>query len=255
MDGTRDASIRTGSVWPSKHPVNMLEHAIRILQLDSKRTMFYSALLLQQHYRPLGGPASTYYEFGVGEGASLVSYSRALDSASRVTRIKDSEVRIIGFDSFEGLPESNDIRDRHPQWQAGMFRRSEESIRRRVLRSLPKRFHKGLQLVNGRFEETLSSTLRDKLQAFPPAIINIDCDYYTACKVILDWVSPLLRTGSILYFDDVWDFWGHPNFGEPAAIREFTNSSRGQLIPFTRIPVPGQGRAYVYVDDQFHPNP
>jgi len=233
---------------PRYHLVDAIETGVRVLELDRRRSMFYRALM-QQHRRPLlGSPSGAYYEFGVGMGRSLLSYCHALSSFQRMCRIDATKYQIFGFDTFEGLPESYDPRDHNPHWWPGKFLVSEESLRRRALRALPRRFHQGLHLVKGRFEETLTPGLREQLLGFPPAIVNIDCDYYTSCKVALDWLSPMLRTGTILYFDDVWEFWGHPDFGEPAAIRAFERSGRGQLIPFTGIPTPPWGRAYVFID-------
>ena len=202
--------------------------------------------MLQHVRRGLGGPVGPYYEFGVGYGGSLVSYARAVRALCKVDRIDPRRYPIFAFDTFEGLPATGDPRDQHPEWWPGRFGDSEAHVRRRVLAALPRSFHDGLHLVRGRFEETLTPAAREMVRAYPPAIINIDCDYYSSSKTVLDWITPLLRTGAILYFDDLWEFWGHPDYGEVAAIREFERSGRGTLVPLAEIEF--GGRAFVFVD-------
>ena len=210
--------------------------------------MFYQALRLQRDREGLGGPVGVYYEFGVGIGNSMTSFAKAVRSIDRAAPIDPARFRIFGFDTFRGLPPTDDVRDRHPDWPAGRFATSPEAIRRRVLRALPRKLHTALELIEGPFEETLTPALRDRLGATPPAFVTVDCDYYTSAKHVLGWLAPLLRTGCLVYFDDIWEFWGHPEYGELAAIRDFGNASGGRLLPFPRIPAPRWGALYVYVD-------
>jgi hypothetical protein len=191
-----------------------------------------------------------YFEFGVGEGVSLMSYARALASLSRLIPVDPGQYVIYAFDTFEGLPASSDLRDVNPDWTIGKFRMAESQVRSRVLRVLPKRLQAGVHFVKGTFEETLTSGLRAELSSSPPAIVNIDCDYYSSCRTVLEWLSPMLRTGAILYFDDAWEFWGHPDYGEPAAIRAFEERNPGRLIPLSNPSegLIGIGQVYVYVD-------
>lgn len=231
---------------PGWRSISLLENTIRALNLEPLRSLFYRALVFQHLRRSLGGPVGPYYEFGVGPGRSLVAYSHALRALSKVGRIDEAQYPIFAFDTFTGLPASRDARDVKPGWWSGRFAGSEELVRRRVLRSLPRRFQAGLQFIAGAYETTLTPAAAQMLRQFPPAIVNIDCDYYTSSKTVLDWISPALRTGAILYFDDVWEFWGHPEYGEVAAIREFESSGRGTLVPLAQIDF--GGRCYVFVD-------
>jgi len=232
--------------WRNHHP-NLWEYGIEILDLDPLRTLFFRALLLQHRRRSQGGPVGNYYEFGVGDGSSLVAYARALRSLRKVVSIGEADFHLFGFDTFEGLPPTDDVRDQNPEWWVGRFSTSEEEVRRRVLRALPNPLQSGLRLVKGRFETTLTPGLQEQLARFPPAIVNVDCDFYSSAKTVLDWISPMLTTGCIVYFDDFWEMWGNPGFGEPAALRDFGQTGPGELIPFTRVPTPGWGRAFVFV--------
>jgi hypothetical protein len=246
MGGGRQPASSRPPPLRSWRSVSLLENAIGALNLDPLRSLYYRALVLQHLRRDLGGPVGPYYEFGVGPGTSLVSYAHALRALCWVDRIAGAQYPIFAFDTFEGLPASSDARDVRPGWWPGRFGASEDIVRRRVLRALPKRFHGGLHLVPGKFEDTLTPQAREAMRPFPPAIINIDCDYYTSCKTVLDWIEPLLTTGAILYFDDVWEFWGHPDYGEVAAIREFERSGRGTLVPLAQVDFGGS--AYVFVN-------
>ena len=222
------------------------------LELDPLRTMFYRALLLQYWRHRLGGPVGPYYEFGVGEGGSLVAYSRALRAFGRVVRVDPAKFPILGFDTFEGLPVPSDRRDVHPNWPVGRFRAGEPEIRRKVEGVLGKKVEKQLTLIRGRFEESLTDELRERLRSLPPAIVTIDCDYYSSTNAVLGWIEPMLKTGTILYFDDVWEFWGDPTRGELGAIREFASISRGRLVQLTELPAPRWGRVYVFLEG--HPS-
>lgn len=58
----------------------------------------------------------------------------------------------------------------------------------------------------------------------------IDCDYYSSTKTILDWLQPMLKSGTIFYFDDYWSFHGHPDYGELRAINEFNKMNQGRIL-------------------------
>jgi len=62
----------------------------------------------------LNGISGDYLEFGVGSG---VSFGYAYRYAFRAGH----SAHLWAFDSFEGLPSSDDPRDSHPLWQAGNF--------------------------------------------------------------------------------------------------------------------------------------
>jgi hypothetical protein len=62
----------------------------------------------------------------------------------------------------------------------------------------------GAKLVVGLFEETLpywtpTSTI---------TLAHIDCDIYAGAKCALDKIRPHLAAGSILVFDEIWNYVG-----------------------------------------------
>ena len=64
-----------------------------------------------------------------------------------------------------------------------------------------------------------------------PSIVTVDCDYYSSAKLALEFLKPLLRSGAVFYFDDIWSFHGHPEMGELKAINEFNCGDHGSLTP------------------------
>ena len=67
-----------------------------------------------KHLQGLGVELGDYLEFGVSYGMSMSCMHRVL------TRLKLKNVRMIGFDSFKGLPES--AATEHPGiWKPGQF--------------------------------------------------------------------------------------------------------------------------------------
>jgi hypothetical protein len=124
------------------------------------------------------GAKPLYLEFGVFEGETIRWWSRHLDHPA---------AQFIGFDSFEGLPETW-----RPAHQQGAFGTDGPP----VVEDPRVRF------VAGWFDDTLprfSPPDHDQL------IVNVDCDLYSSAKAVLAWMAPHLRTGSLLYFDELAD--------------------------------------------------
>ena len=126
---------------------------------------------------------SLVLEFGVFQGKSI----RII--AARTNR------PVHGFDSFEGLPEDW-VGNKSPR---GAFSTGGE------LPSVPKH----VTLHEGTFEETLPKFLREKSEDV--ALAHIDCDLYSSAKTVLENIAPHLREGTVLVFDDYFNFPGWRN--------------------------------------------
>jgi hypothetical protein len=174
-----------------------------------------------QHHRERQRPLA-YYEFGTGSGNTL---QRALSVLRHFP-----ESRVFLFDSFEGLPASNDPRDRLQGWNAGSFAFSEEYIRALVVKNgFPL---ERVRFVKGYFEKSLTPELAAELRATPPSFATVDVDYYSSTKLALEFLAPFLVSGATFYFDDLWSFDGHPAYGQLRALMEFNEAwkERGQLV-------------------------
>lgn len=124
---------------------------------------------------PHGGMA---LEFGVATGNTL-----------RLIAKHRPDKQVYGFDSFEGLPEP---------WLTGMqggeFAQAE-------LPDVP-----GAELVVGLFDDTLPGFL----DQHPGAVdfLHVDSDLYSSAKTVLDLVGPRLRPGSVIAFDEFFNYPG-----------------------------------------------
>ncbi|MGY1721919.1 class I SAM-dependent methyltransferase [Blastococcus sp. SYSU DS0533] len=124
---------------------------------------------------PRGGMA---LEFGVFEGRSL-----------EIVAARRGRCEVYGFDSFEGLPE-----DYRPHVRAGAF----------AVGSLPD--VEGAELVVGWFEETLPQFLAS--HPGPVDFVHVDGDLYSSAVTVLELVGPRLAAGSVLVFDEFFNFPG-----------------------------------------------
>jgi hypothetical protein len=128
--------------------------------------------------RRIRGSTPLYLEFGVYRGRTLRYWTSHLAAPG---------ARFVGFDSFAGLPE-----DWQPNAQAGTF----------SVGTPPQIDDPRVSFVVGWYDETLPSyepPPHDQL------IVNVDCDLYSSTRCVLDWLSPHLQAGTLVYFDDLFN--------------------------------------------------
>lgn len=128
-------------------------------------------------------------EFGVWKGASLSLLARAFDQT------------VYGFDAFKGLPED---------WHSGMGTGTFALDR-------PPQVPANAELVIGWFHETLD----DFLASHPGRIkfLHVDCDLYSSTRTVLHGCAERLSTGSIIVFDEYFNYPGWQQ-GEFRAFQE-----------------------------------
>ncbi|WP_127781667.1 class I SAM-dependent methyltransferase [Rhodococcus sp. X156] len=117
-------------------------------------------------------------ELGVGGGHTL-----------RLMRELLPERRVVGFDVFTGLPE-----DWRTGFPAGAFAQDEPP-------EVP-----GAELVVGLFADTLPGFLADNDE--PVAFLHLDADLYSATVTALELIGPRLREGSVVLFDEYFNYPG-----------------------------------------------
>ncbi|HKN98965.1 MAG TPA: class I SAM-dependent methyltransferase [Pseudonocardiaceae bacterium] len=144
------------------------EHMTSARQFDSPHVTLKHALSLA----PTGGMA---LEFGVYTGTTLaiIADGRGGD--------------VYGFDSFQGLPTAW-----RPGFPEGMF----------GVQGLPE--VPGTELVVGLFADVLPGFLAD--HPGPVDLLHVDCDLYESTVTVLDLVGPRLRPGSIIVFDEYFNY-------------------------------------------------
>jgi hypothetical protein len=121
-----------------------------------------------------------FCEFGVYQGHTLNYIARQIKG------------KIYGFDSFKGLPE--DWRDDFP---AGAFALTSQT--------LPK-CEQNAELIIGWFNETLPQFVLQYRD--PIAFLHIDCDLYSSTKTIFKTIGEQLVPGSVIVFDEYFNYPG-----------------------------------------------
>jgi hypothetical protein len=124
------------------------------------------------------GEPLLYLEFGVFKGKSMRYWSSIL---------ADPESRLVGFDSFEGLPETFDERLR---FTAGAFD---------VEGQVPEIDDPRVSFEKGWFEDTLPRFAVPEHRAL---VITLDADLYSSTILVLRTLADRIVPGTVLYFDD-----------------------------------------------------
>ncbi|MFD5828208.1 class I SAM-dependent methyltransferase [Lentzea sp. NPDC060358] len=117
-------------------------------------------------------------EFGVYTGTTLKIIANAAGGRE-----------VYGFDSFTGLPE-----DWRTGFEAGAFGVEQ-------LPDVP-----GAELIAGWFDDTLPGFAAE--HTGPVAFLHVDCDLYSSTKTVLEHVGSRLRTGSVVLFDEYFNYQG-----------------------------------------------
>lgn len=131
-------------------------------------------------------------EFGVYKGESLSHISRRFAG------------KVYGFDSFEGLPESELI------WRKGQFKNPN---------GLAYEVGANTELVKGWFKDTLEPFVQSH-DLSRIRFIHMDCDIYSSAKEIFDLIGPHIPPETVIVFDEYWNYPGWKE-GEFKAFHEF----------------------------------
>lgn len=178
------------------------EHLIGAQHFASPPETLANALSLA----PTGGMA---LEFGVASGNTLRTIAKARGGTE-----------VYGFDSFQGLPEA---------WLNGM---PAGAFARDDLPDVP-----GAELVVGMFADTLPGFLEK--HAGHVDFLHVDGDLYSSAKTVLDHVAPRLRPGSIVHFDEFFNYPGWQG-----------HEYRAWLECLAATTIRGEYVAYTYNDNQ-----
>jgi hypothetical protein len=172
-------------------------------------------------------------EFGTSDGYSFVK----LLYATRYLRL-EQRVSVHTFDSFEGMPNSTDERDRNwasgDDWAPGQFRGNYQSLERYCAAR-----YSNYQIHRGYFEDSIDAPLLASLEDQPPILIWIDCDYYSSARTILTRLIDRIPNGAVIYFDEFDNLnYGSRLTGEARLVHEINAGLFGdniELVPDTRL--------------------
>lgn len=147
-------------------------------------------------YAVRSGLAGHYVEFGTYWGRSF------FPAYFRLRHVLKG--RFYAFDSFQGLTEP---KEKETLYTAGDFRRHSYSFNLKSFVALAE-----LLGVDPMRLTTVPGLYADSLVGHDPeeyglghqsiSVCVIDCDLYESTKLVLDFVTPLLEPGSLIYFDD-----------------------------------------------------
>jgi predicted O-methyltransferase YrrM len=118
-----------------------------------------------------------FLEFGVATGRTI----------SHMAGLRRSI--IYGFDSFEGLPEL---------WRSGF----DEG----AFAGHPPSVPSNVTIVKGLFAETVPNFLVSHPD--PVSFLHVDCDLYSSTKCVFDLLAPRLNPGTVIVFDEYWNYPG-----------------------------------------------
>lgn len=154
-----------------------------------------------------------YLEFGVFQGTSLA----CMHDVSAA--LGQSQMRLIGFDSFEGLPDAA-AADDGGVWEPGTFRSSMQYTRTYL--DMKGVDWSRIRLVKGWFSETLNDATIAEHDIRTASVVMVDCDIYSSAKESLDFIAPLLAERAVIFFDDWYTYQlDKKDLGEKRAFREF----------------------------------
>lgn len=134
-----------------------------------------------------------YLEFGVFNGETINIISETV-----------TDKIVYGFDSFEGLPET---------WHYGFLKEAFS-----LNGNLPK-VNENVRLIKGWFNETLPDFVKEHPE--PCAFIHIDCDLYSSTKTVFDTLKNQIVSGTVIAFDDYFNYPNWQEDGEYKAFMEF----------------------------------
>ena len=218
---------------PERYKRWWIERNYNAFRAESRRRVFLSIAVFCFHNQPING---WYFEFGSHTGRTM----RLAWDAFHVLY----DWKYAAFDSFEGLPELEEI-DRMPIWRKGALKTSEEQFIRTVVKhGMPR---EKLVTVKGFYEESLNQTTKQRFLPERAAVVYVDCDLYRSTIPVLEFAKDFFQKGTVLVFDDWFCFHGDPQRGQRLAFSEFCEQYPS--LRFERFVHTNEIQAFVYLGE------
>ena len=164
-------------------------------------------------------------EFGVYTGRSLALLAHCHLVNCETVHTPVCGRCFIGVDSFRGLPASTS----NPRLRKGVFARNHsyhptcrigQKVTPKVTEDLFKRYELGqVTLIKGEYRRLKPFTRH-------VAIVHIDCDLAHSTFSALNIVGDMLQDGSVILFDDWFNFKADPYTGEQSGFKAFKAQPR-----------------------------
>lgn len=186
-------------------------------------------------------------EFGTNEGYSL----RKMLYATRYTGLEE-RVTVHGFDTFEGMPSTDDSRDLNimtgeHEWTTGQFQGGKKK-----LEDYCRNHYRNFALHQGIFENSIDEVFLQEIAKSKPILVWFDADYYSSTVSAMLKILPYLPNGCVLYFDEYEFGYGSRFTGEARVVHEINNGLFGndiELILDTRLSLNSQ-RIYRFLRNE-----
>lgn len=154
-----------------------------------------------------------YLEFGVYKGESL---ARAYH---RFNKVENSTARKFwAFDSFEGLPKSSEaFKPKH--YKTGAYSASEKTFLSHISKlGVDKQ---SVITVPGFYSKSLTDSLKLDKNLSAAALVYIDVDLYESVVPVFEFITDIIRTGTVIVIDDWFRHLGVPQAGIQKACYEW----------------------------------
>jgi hypothetical protein len=186
--------------------------------------------VLKEFANNCAGPFSVL-EFGTSDGYSFVK----LLYATRYLKLTD-RVMVHTFDSFKGMPAAVDEKDRDwtsgDDWVPGQFKGRYEE-----LEAYCAEHYRNYKIHRGYYDQSIDDAFLMSLNEYPPALIWIDCDYYSSAKTIFEKLINQIPNGCVVYFDDLDNLnYGSHITGESRLVHDVNNGLLGENIELVADP-------------------
>ena len=176
-----------------KHAILVLMTILRQLPPMTQSQVMHRGLKEAKESKETKGASrgGLWLEFGVFTGTTLHKIAAATNAT------------VYGFDSFEGLPETWRLSQQHPGngFDRAYTMKGSFSLQGRV----PTVHAKNAKLVKGWFNATLPQFLRDH-PATPITFLHVDCDLYSSAAYVLRQLTPRIRVGTVIVFDELINY-------------------------------------------------
>lgn len=193
------------------------------------------AFLHSWRYLRMARIAGDYIEFGVYEG---LTFELALMSAGKYFSKKSLEApRFFAFDSFCGLPSPDASRD-STFFREGAYSASLDKFKRKISHAA-----RGwdVRIIPGFYEKSLNPDILKEHSLKAAAFVNVDCDLYNSARIVLQFITPVLQNGTILYFDDWYFSRGDRTLGEMGACNDWLKENpQISLLPYRDVGTMGK---------------
>jgi len=153
-------------------------------------------------------------EFGTWQGLGLIFLSRCLKNYS-------SRLKLIGIDSFEGLPETSTV------WKKGDFCNTTKQLaERNIFNEIKNKEHLSFHLIKGWFDDELVQ--KELIQNCDSiSLVHFDADLGSSTLTALKMVEPyLIDREQPIYF--LFDDWGCDPNEVPDAFHGWYESAKAK---------------------------